>query len=92
MVIKLCYNSKQDSSLYENLLDYCKLHNIDFEFYDENYSKERKKSFKVKGSCGAKLTPFCAIYCNILIKAFYTEINECTFENIKEYLESCNLK
>ena len=58
--------------------------------YNEEHYKERKDAFQLKASCGARLTPFCAIYNDDkeLIKAFYSEVGECTIHNIIEYLKN----
>lgn len=39
--------------------------------------------------CGTKLAPFCAIYNDKkeILKAFYSEVSECTFNNINKYLK-----
>ena len=57
--------------------------------FNTEFFKDRKKAFKLKGSCSAKLNPFCAIYKddNTLIKAFYSEAKECTFNNIKTFID-----
>lgn len=45
--------------------------------------------FKVMNFCGTKLVPFCAIYNDKkeVVKAFYSEVSECTFNNINKYLK-----
>ena len=56
----------------------------------ENILKERKKAFKVKGGYSARKSPF-AILCDMdknPVKAFYTEANECTLDNIEKTLDS----
>ena len=56
----------------------------------ENILKERKKAFKVKGGYSARKSPFAVLY-NMdknPVKAFYTEANECTVDNIEKTLDS----
>lgn len=59
-------------------------------FYNEEYYKDKKDSYKLKSSCGARLNPFCAIYNDNknLVKAFYSEVGECTVTNILNYLNT----
>lgn len=58
--------------------------------YREDSLKERKKALGVKGSWAAHLTPFAVIYDyeNTPLKAFYSEVQECTVDNIEFYLDS----
>lgn len=58
--------------------------------YREDTLKERKKAFGVKGSWAARLTPFAVMYDyeNTPLKAFYSEVQECTVDNIEFYLDS----
>lgn len=55
-------------------------------FNEDNY-KDKKKAIANKVLCGARLTPFVAVYNDDkeLIKAFYSEVGECTVDNIKKY-------
>lgn len=58
--------------------------------YREDSLKERKKAFGVKGSWAARVTPF-AVMCDYEknpLKAFYSEVQECTVDNIEFYLDS----
>lgn len=58
--------------------------------FHENTLKGRKKAFQTKGSFGARQTPF-AIMVDLdknPIKAFYSEANECTVDNIEKTLDS----
>ena len=45
--------------------------------YDESFFKDKKKAYKVKGACSARLSPFVSVYDdkNELIKAFQ-ELND----------------
>lgn len=58
--------------------------------YNENHHKQRKDALQLKASCGARLTPFCAVYNDDkeIIKAFYSEVGECTILNILEYIKN----
>lgn len=89
MIIKLAYCEGKGDSIYRQLFNYTNNTDIELISYDEDYYKEKKDSFKLKGSCGARLTPFCAIYNDKkdLIKAFYSETGECTFNNIKDFID-----
>lgn len=61
---------------------------FNLETYDINHYKERKKAFKIKGSCSARETPFLAVYDgDKLVKAFYTEVNECNWETVSKWLQ-----
>lgn len=57
---------------------------IELESYHEGLFKERKKAFGLKGSFSARLSPFAVLYNseNNPVKAFYSEVNECTLDNI----------
>jgi hypothetical protein len=57
--------------------------------YHENKLKERKKAFGVKGGYGARITPFTVVldHESKPLKAFYSEVNECTINNIQNYLD-----
>ena len=50
--------------------------------------KDKKKAIMIKASCGTRLVPFVAVYDNNkeLIKAFYSEVGDCTTDNIIKYL------
>lgn len=87
LTVKLVYNEKC-KHLVEELTrfdGYC----FNLETYDEEHYKERKLGFKIKGSCGAKELPFIAVYDKgELVKAFYTEANECNLKNILEWIRN----
>lgn len=60
---------------------------IEVETYNESHYKNKKKAIMIKASCGTKLVPFVAIYNNKeLVKAFYSEVGDCTADNIIKYL------
>ena len=80
--------SSQD--LYKDLsilLD--KYPSVDFIAYHEGLLKERRKAFMLKGGYSAKLTPFAVLFDldRNPIKAFYSEVGECTVKNIKQYID-----
>lgn len=57
--------------------------------YNTDLLKERKKAFGVKGGYAAKLNPF-AVICDKEgkpLKAFYSEVGECTVDNIATYID-----
>ena len=89
--MKICIVFDEKSNIFAfTLIAYlCREHpDIKIETYDEDFFKEKKKAFKIKGACSARLTPFVSIYKKSeLVKAFYSEAKECTFENIKKYLD-----
>lgn len=88
MIMKLVYNNKSQK-LYNDLVIILARNfpYISLNALNEDYFKDRKKSYKIKGSCSTKLTPFCAIYIkNNIIKAFYSDTNECTLDNIINFL------
>lgn len=63
---------------------------IQFISYHENKLKERKKALGFKGSYGARKTPFVALSFEnrTPLKAFYTEVKDCTIDNIIDYINS----
>lgn len=56
----------------------------------ENILKERKKAFKLKGGFSARKNPFAVFFDpeDTPVKAFYSEANECTVDNIKTILDA----
>lgn len=62
---------------------------VELNSFHEGLLKERKKAFILKGGYSARKTPFAVLF-NVdrnPLKAFYTEVSECTVENIKFYLD-----
>lgn len=56
---------------------------VHFDVYKEDDFRFKKKAYKLKSSCGAKALPFAALYDDkTLVKAFYSEVGECTLENV----------
>ena len=67
------------------------LQDVEIISYNEDVKKERKKAFGLKGNYGAKESPFSVLYKEDKpIKAFYTEVRECTLDNIINYLNTLN--
>lgn len=58
--------------------------------YNESAFKSRNKAFKLKGGWSARKTPFALITDEEgnPLKAFYSEVEECTIDNIKFYLDT----
>lgn len=63
---------------------------VDLIGYHEQMFKERSKAFKVKGGWSARICPFAVLTDleKTPIKAFYSEANECTVDNISKILDS----
>jgi hypothetical protein len=90
MILKVSYND--DSEIfYKELIQLItnKYPLIEVEGYHENKLKERNKSFKLKGGYGARKSPFMILIDDdkIPVKAFYTEANECSLDNIEKVLD-----
>ncbi len=61
---------------------------INLESFHENLFKEKKKALKLKSGYSARKCPF-AVLLDIdknVVKAFYSEDNKCTLDNIKKTL------
>lgn len=92
MIIKIAYTKGQGDTIAEQIAKV--LDNTDEKFtiycYDEEYHKQKKDAYQLKASCGARLLPFCAIYNDDkeIVKAFYSEVGECTIPNILEYIDN----
>lgn len=89
MVTVKCTYDKE--TFYQQLIDLCEQYpNIYTEGYNSNYFDSKKKGFlKCKGAFAAKKDPFIGVWINnIPKKGFYSEVNECTLDNLKEYLNS----
>ena len=88
MIIKIVV-PKVSEAFSNPLVKYLKENFPDYELvlYDESFFKDKKKAYKVKGACSARLSPFVSVYDDKkeLIKAFYSEAGECTIENIIKY-------
>ena len=85
MILKVSYNNKT-KDLIEAL---SKVDNLELECYNEDNYKEKRKSYMLKSSFSARLTPFAVLFEDQTIKkAFYSEAKECTIANITNYLKS----
>ena len=57
------------------------------EMYNEDNYHEKKNAWSIKNACSARQTPFIAAYVEgKLMKAFYSEANECNIDNILKWL------
>lgn len=56
--------------------------------YDESYTDERQKAARVRGAFSATQAPFAVLKTDEekYIKAFYSEVDECTLDNITHNL------
>lgn len=90
MEVKLQFVYNNDSLiLAQDLMAYAKEINLDIQGYSEELYREKNKAFKLKGGYSARKTPFALITVDgEPIKAYYSEVDECTFSNIKNGLES----
>lgn len=86
MILKFIYSDSTQKDIFEQLKNLHK--DITCVGYDYSHFKEKKDAFKVMNFCGTKLVPFCAIYNDKkeVVKAFYSEVSECTFNDINNYL------
>ena len=98
LTIKMAYDAKSEG-LYITLKDIInqKYPDIVFEGYAEDSLKERKKAFGLKGCYAARLVPFAAVSTTVEndeekeekpMKAFYSEVSECTIDNILKFIDS----
>lgn len=90
MTVKIIY-SEDCLPLKNQVVAYIweKLPGVEVETYDELHYKDKKKAIMIKASCGTRLVPFVAVYDTNkeLVKAFYSEVGDCTVNNIIKYLE-----
>lgn len=90
MTVKIIY-SEDCLPLKNQVVAYIweKLPGVEVETYDELHYKDKKKAIMIKASCGTRLVPFVAVYDDNkeLVKAFYSEVGDCTVNNIIKYLE-----
>lgn len=83
VTVKFVYNNPSDK---DRILD-ANLRNIFLELFDEGSYKEKKQAYKLKASCGARMTPFVAVYDgDELVKAFYTEADDDVLKSLINYL------
>lgn len=83
--------------VYDNEHDFVKFYSADLngafvETFDESHYKEKKQAYKLKSACGARMTPFAAVYeGDELIKAFYTEADPNIIKSLINYLHNENI-
>lgn len=83
-IIAVYSDSKFIEDLQENLKNI-----VSIESYSENIFSEKKKAIMIKSSWGSRQSPFVLIKDDgKAIKAFYSEDNSCTLENILSYVGS----
>ena len=60
------------------------LPNVQFIAYDESYTDDRKRANRLKGGFSARKSPFAVLKTDEdkFLKAFYSEVDECTVKNI----------
>lgn len=87
MVIRIVYNSEIHNI--KDIIDELNQRHIKYELFDNNYSKDKKKGYKVKGAFSARLDPFMGVYDDNdkPIKGFYSEVSECTLSNLIKFLD-----
>lgn len=87
MVIRIVYNSEIHSI--KDIIDELNQRHIKYELFDNNYSKDKKKGYKIKGAFSARLDPFMGVYDDNgnPIKGFYSEASECNLANLIKYLK-----
>lgn len=83
--LKIAYNDSSENLIKElEKVIPTKYALVKLETYHEGLFKERKKAFKLKGGFSARKSPF-AVLSDVddkIIKVFYSESNDCTYENI----------
>lgn len=84
MILKIAYDDDSTSLVTELKKIVPDFPLLKLETYHEELFSERKKAFKLKGGYSARHTPFAILIDDNLepVKAFYSESNECTFEEI----------
>lgn len=87
MTLKAAINDKC-SCLIDDLNELIKGLDITLVAFNEDSYKEKKKAMGLKGSCGTRMTPFVAVFNDedILIKGFYSDIDECNSRVIGAWL------
>lgn len=88
MIVKLVHDNNLD--LAKDFQSICNEFTVESEVYDMRYTTDKKKGFKVKGAFSARLDPFIGVYNsdNQPIKGFYSEAEECSIDNLYNYLNS----
>ena len=77
-----------DNVFRNKLRTFCEEHYIGFDSFNEDFKKNVKQALGLKRKFAATLIPFATIDVDgTTVKAFYTEADECTLDNIKNYLK-----
>lgn len=83
MILEISYNDDSQELVKQLEKELTRFKDIEFKSYHEELFKERNKSFKLKGAYGTRLCPFALLTIDGKpVKAFYSELNQCTVENI----------
>lgn len=83
LTLEVSYNDGSQELVKKLEKELLKFKGIELKSYHEELFKERKKSFKLKGTYGTRLCPFAVLTIEGKpVKAFYSELNQCTVENI----------
>lgn len=88
-MIKVCLCYNQDSELLDGALrkSLGDCPDVTYESWNESAHTERKKAFGIKGHFAARATPFCGVFRDDnAIKGFYSEVGECTLQNITDFV------
>ena len=81
------YIVHNDPSVERKVLDTLCKTNFFLHFIDEGSLKGKKEAFKLKGTWGARKTPFVAVFSNgNIIKAFYSEADDDVIKSLFIYL------
>lgn len=91
MELKLAVNNNSVglvNQLKQYIEEKCPL--VTIECFNEDIYKEKSKAYKLKGGFGSRQVPFAVLYDDEKkpIKAFYSEVKECTFDNIIKCLNN----
>ena len=83
VLLEISYNDDSQKLVKQLQEELAKFKDVELKSYHEELFKERKKSFKLKGAYGTRLCPFAVLTIEGKpVKAFYSELNQCTVENI----------
>lgn len=87
LVLYVCYNESCKEFPIKIQKTYPELKVIS---YNENHYAEKKKAYKIKGGYSARMTPFMVLLGKdkSFKKAFYSEDNGCTLENLQQWLST----
>lgn len=84
--LKVSYNDS-NVTIVNKLIESIK--DIEFETYNEDVYRERKKAFGLRYEWGTKLSPFAILYAEDKpIKAFYTDDNTFNIDYINNFIKN----